>query len=304
VAVAIAALVATTEFGSDAMAQQAPPPSWHGTFEWKHLCLGGGNADETRGIGTLELYYSASGSPDGLAGHRSDWTLNGRLTGTISERSQTIPPCSFTYVAPGTFSASVHGSYTPAQNTFSASAYGVNSTPGRASFACPQAPAIEVDQAYFTVYEGPMFEDAFRELRREPGGGWKSKGERTVSVGGGTCTTTYALTLHGCGENMPERGTIYAGPGQPPKLYSAPSTDSPVLGSLPGGARVRYTQTRQVNGQTWYFVERATNQKGWGRASDFSCGLPTRPPAKKIILPPEEMGKYEGRAALASAGRG
>ena len=46
-----------------------------------------------------------------------------------------------------------------------------------------------------TVYEGPMFRDAFRDLRRQPDGSWKSSGEHTISAGGGTCTTTYSLTL-------------------------------------------------------------------------------------------------------------
>jgi hypothetical protein len=298
-------LIVMTGFGSAALAQQpqTPPPSWHGTFEWKHVCQGGGSTDETRGVGKLELTYSAFGFV-GQGWQRPDSTLNGTLTGTIPERSQTIPPCSFTYVAPGTFSARVAGSYTPAQNAFSAHVYNVNSTPGRASFACPQAPATEVDQAYFTVYEGPMFEDAFRELRRAPDGSLKSKGERTVSVGASTCTTTYALTLYGCGENMPERGVVYAG-GSHVRVYSAPSADSSILGSLPGGVRIHYAQTRHVNGQTWFFIVHA-GQRGWGRASDFSCGLPMRPPVTPRELSPElrELYNQIGTPRPTAAGGG
>jgi hypothetical protein len=234
---------------------------------------------------------------------RPENTLGGRLTGTIPERSQTIPPCTFTYVAPGTFSATVTGSYTPAQNTFSASAHAVNSTPGRASFACPPAPPTEVDQAYFTVYEGPMFEDAFRDLRRAPDGSMKSNGERTVSVGPSTCTTSYALTLHGCGENMPEQGRIYAGPGVIPKLYSAPSTDSPAFTSIVPGQRVRYTQTKQANGETWYFIDHFI-YKGWALARDFSCGLPIRPPVKPQRIRPEDEINFRGTAAQVAGGRG
>jgi hypothetical protein len=40
-----------------------------------------------------------------------------------------------------------------------------------------------------------MFRDAFRDLRRQPDGSRKSNGENTISAGGGTCTTTYSLTL-------------------------------------------------------------------------------------------------------------
>ena len=230
-AVAVGAVVIAA-FSSASLAQQAqtPPPSWHGTFEWKHFCQGGGSTDETRGIGTLELSYSAYGHVDfsDVDGnrHRPEWTLNGRLTGTIPERRPTIATCSFTYVAPGTFSANVVGSYTPAQNTFSATVYRVNSTPGRASWACP-AGTTEADQPYFAVYEGPLFEDAFRELRRAPDGSLKSNGERTVSVGESTCTTTYALTLYGCGSHMPEHGMIYART-LGGRIHSEPSSNSSV----------------------------------------------------------------------------
>ena len=42
-----------------------------------------------------------------------------------------------------------------------------------------------------------MFRDAFRDLRRQPDGSWKldPDGKQTISAGGGTCTTTYSLTL-------------------------------------------------------------------------------------------------------------
>jgi hypothetical protein len=187
-AVAMAALIDAAAFGSAALAQQAQPPqpSWTGRFEWKHICTGGGNTDETHGIADLTLDYDGRGN------------LTGTLAGSIPERVQTIPPCSFTYVAHGTFSAKLVGSYTPGQDTFSVRAIDVQTTPGRASFACSQEhpqERTEIDQGYFTPYEGPMFADAFRDLRRQPDGSRKSSGENTFSAVGGTCTTKYSLTL-------------------------------------------------------------------------------------------------------------
>jgi hypothetical protein len=148
-----------------------------------------------------------------------------------------------------------------------------------------------------------MFEDAFRELRRQPGGGWKSSGERTASVGPSTCKTTYTLTLYGCGENMPERGHVYQAT-LASRIHSAPSPGSSVVASLPSGARVRYTQTRAVNGKIWLFVEPPGRPQGWAPADDFSCGRPIRPPVPPRTIPPEDAIHFEGTAALASAGRG
>ena len=159
-----------------------PTGDWYGTFGWTHLCVGGGNRDETRGISELTLDHDGRGN------------LTGTLAGSTPERAQTIPPCSFRYVAPGTFSAKLVGSYTPGQDTFSAQATEGRTTPGRASWACPAGTNV-TDQAFFTVYEGPMFRDAFRDLRRQPDGSRKSSGESTFSAGGSTCTTTYSLTL-------------------------------------------------------------------------------------------------------------
>ena len=70
-----------------------PTGDWYGTFGWTHICVGGGNRDETRGVSDLTLNYDGRGK------------LTGTLVGRTTERKQTIPPCSFANVAPGTFSA-------------------------------------------------------------------------------------------------------------------------------------------------------------------------------------------------------
>jgi hypothetical protein len=159
-----------------------PTGDWHGTFGWTHICQGGGNKDETRGISDLTLDDDGRGN------------LTGRLAGSTPQRTQTIPTCSFRYVAPGTFSAKLVGSYTSGQDAFSAQAVEVQTTPGRGSWTC-QAGTTVTDQPFFTVYEGPMFRDAFRDLRRQPDGSLKSDGESTISVAPSTCITNYSLTL-------------------------------------------------------------------------------------------------------------
>jgi hypothetical protein len=159
-----------------------PTGDWVGTFTWTHICVGGGSRDETRGVSDLTLDYDGRGN------------LTGMLAGSTPERTQTVPTCSFRYVAPGTFSAKLVGSYTPGADAFSAQAVEVRTTPGRASWTCPGGTTV-TDQPFFSVYEGPMFRDAFRDLRRQPDGSRKSAGENTTSVGGSTCTTTHSLTL-------------------------------------------------------------------------------------------------------------
>ncbi len=46
-----------------------------------------------------------------------------------------------------------------------------------------------------TVFEAPMFGDAFRDLRSEPDGRLKSDGEHTFEAGQTSGTTNYSLTL-------------------------------------------------------------------------------------------------------------
>jgi hypothetical protein len=85
-------------------------------------------------------------------------------------------------------------SYTPGQNTFSAQATNVQTTPGRNLISCLYA-TYEDDARFSAVFEAPMFGDAFRDLRREPDGRLKSDGERTFEAGQTSCTTNYSLTL-------------------------------------------------------------------------------------------------------------
>jgi hypothetical protein len=157
---------------------------WYGAFGWTHICQGGGNRDETRGISDLTLDHDGRGN------------LTGTLAGSVPERTMIMPSCSsYRLLAPGTFRAKLLGSYTPEPDRFSVQAVDVQTTHGRASLTCPSGGST-FEQAFFSVYEGPMFKDAFRDLRRQPDGGLKTSDERTFSASGGTCTTTYSLTLH------------------------------------------------------------------------------------------------------------
>jgi hypothetical protein len=124
--------IVMTAFGSTAFAQQTQTslPSWQGTFGWTHTCEGGGNRDETHGIADLKLDDDGRGN------------LTGTLTGSTPQRAQSIPPCTFTHVAPATFSATLVGSYTPGQNAFSVQATSVQTRPGQASFNCSSGSAV------------------------------------------------------------------------------------------------------------------------------------------------------------------
>ena len=159
-----------------------PTGDWHGTFGWTHICEGGGNRDETRGAGDLTLDDDGRGN------------LTGTLAGSTPERTQTMPTVLVQVCrARNVQRQAGRVSYVRARHVFS-QAVDVQTTPGRASWACPAGTTVS-DQPFFTVYEGPMFRDAFRDLRRQPDGSLKSDGESTISVAPSTCTTNYSLTL-------------------------------------------------------------------------------------------------------------
>jgi len=277
------ALIAMTAFGSAALAQQAQPPqpSWHGRFEWIHLCTGV-TRDETHGVADLTLYADQRGQ------------LTGTLAGSTPQRSMSYPGCSsFVWVTPGTFSARLVGSYTPTQNTFSVQAVDVSTTWGRASYCGPV-----VESAFAQIHQSPMFADAFRELRRQPDGSLKSNGEGTVSAGGSTCTTTYSLTLRGfdCLDSLPDKGFVYyTGPGG---AHSGPSTDSPIVGQPPVGGRYVFTgKSSSLNGETWFRVvvpglsnwpQVEQSAPAWVPASAVSCVRPTVPPPARPTGPPKD----------------
>jgi hypothetical protein len=257
-------LIAMSAFSSAALAQQAQPPlSWDGTFRWIHVCTGYGR-DETHGVAHLTLVEDRNGK------------LTGGIHGSTPQRSQSNPACSsFVLVKPGRFGGVLFGSHGPGQNTWSVQAGNVQTIPGQAVYC-----GAVMESRFFTVYEGPMFADAFRDLRRQPDGGWKSSGERTVSAGGSSCTTTYSLTLGPgyCGYG-PDTGGVYAQStthGSVP-IYSEPLPNSSRLASAPNGTRLVYSRAKQVGGQTWFYVAPPGKPAGWVIDKDLACQRPGDP---------------------------
>ena len=139
-------LIGMSAFSSAALAQQGQL-SWYGTFQWTHVCTGYGR-DETHGVAHLTLLEDRNEK------------LIGGFYGSTPQRSQSNPACSsFVLITPGTFSAQLVGTHKPGQNTWSIRATNVRTTPGQASYC-----GTVMESRFFTVYEGPMFADAFRDL--------------------------------------------------------------------------------------------------------------------------------------------
>jgi hypothetical protein len=79
-----------------------------------------------------------------------------------------------------------------------------------------------------------------------------------------------------CGGTLPGKGFIYSsGKGG---IDPDPLSSSPIANALIGD-RLMYTQTKTIDGQTWYYVSvPGTPAMGWIRGSDVSCIRPTVPP--------------------------
>jgi len=109
-----------------------------------------------------------------------------------------------------------------------------------------------------------------------------------------------------CYGKMPEKGAVFAQSTTRvvSRIYSEPSTSSETVGNQPNGTRLVYSQTKQVDGQTWYYVITPGRPSGWVSGSEISC---TRPGGETVPTfprdhPPDHI--FEGTAAIASAGRG
>ena len=104
--------------------------------------------------------------------------LTGRLAGSTPQRSMSNPSARSRHGSRPAHSAqSWSGLTRPGRIRFQSKPSTCRTTPGRASSLAPPASASK--SAFFTVYEGPMFGDAFRDLRRQPDGSWKSKMAKT-----------------------------------------------------------------------------------------------------------------------------
>ena len=134
-----------------------------------------------------------------------------------------------------------------------------SSKPGRASYC-----GTVMESRFFTVYEGPMFADAFRDLRPEPDGSLKSKGERTAGAGQSSCTTNYSLTLRrDCRDPAAMSGYYTRDPFGP----ETPADIAPSCESCPSG-------TWQLKiGEVSYHIAQSydTPREGVGPSFPDSC---------------------------------
>ena len=109
----------------DDLGQFPTKGDWYGRFEWKHDCKAAG------------IRMSLTATPISRSSDVGNGNLTGTLTGRTPRRNQQImPACTMTYLAPGTFSAKLKGSYSPRQETFNVEAFEGQATPGRASYSC------------------------------------------------------------------------------------------------------------------------------------------------------------------------
>jgi hypothetical protein len=120
------------------------------------------------------------------------------------------------------------------------------------------------------------------------------------------CQTSMCDSPNGtyCGDNMPGKGTLYVGT-KAARVYSEPSTNATLIDSPPSGTRLRYTNSTQINGQTWYYIEPPGRPKGWIPGSQLSCTRPVEPPLPRIVIPNEpNFGPSPSTPAHAHAFRG
>lgn len=130
----------------------------------------------------------------------------------------------------------------------------------------------------------------------------------TVSADGKTLTGTqigyhgpisFTLTRTGKCDGVLYAGTLDG------RIYSEPSTTSTALGSPPSGTRLCYTNTTNVNGQDWYYIESPGNPAGWMSGRQLSNTRPVQPRGPKIIKPLDSaLATDSPTAAQAAGGRG
>jgi len=277
IAVAIAPLIDAAGFGSTVLAQQAQTTGidWFGTI--KKTAKGGGHNHN------IDINFQFVVEPDG--------SINGRARARITTQPDEVPGCSILWTySPSEFDVPLSGrrdgenfeiAVEPGTTTATVVACGQSNTiPGHLNPA---------------VYPETKHRISARD-------GATNTVERTAGAlpWGVIMRATIEIHLFRCGSNMPERGTIYAGTLDG-RIRSEPSSNSRVMDSPPSGARMQYLRTRQVDGQTWYYV-RARTLEGWFSGSQMSCTRPQSPPGRRVI--PLDASIYFGTAAIASAGRG
>jgi hypothetical protein len=154
--------------------------------------------------------------------------------------------------------------------------------PGGGCYICGTLDYVLIDGAYWF---GIIAEDACPSYLNDPRSSPQARRSyyNQVVARGTACPTAERVRNSGygtyCGENMPEKGAVFAAGTTLPmgRTYSEPSTDAGITGTYPNGTRMVYTQTKQVNGQTWYRVAPPGRPAGWMPGSEVSCTRPGEP---------------------------
>jgi hypothetical protein len=142
--------------------------------------------------------------------------------------------------------------------------------------------AIVALVAMFCLFAVAEVGDFLRDAGQQVGGagGLGAAGAAGAGFGGGRTTGG------GAGSSFGDRGFTYGGGD----VHSGPSSDSPVVGDLPNGSRVLYTDTTIVDGDTWYRVNQPGGGSGWIPESQT---YPTRP--QNLPPPPPGIHLPDGR---------
>jgi hypothetical protein len=180
------------------------------------------------------------------------------------------------------------------------------SGPGGGCYICGTLDYVLVEGAYWF---GILAEDACPRYLGDQRASPESRRSyyNQVAARGKACSTADRVRNSGkgiyCGDNMPGKGTLYAGTVGG-RIYSEPSTNSTLVGSPPSGTRLKYTNTTQVNGETWYYIDSPGRASGWMPGNQLSCIRPVEPPIPKRIIDPKDAGVFSGRGAQIAGARG
>lgn len=180
------------------------------------------------------------------------------------------------------------------------------SDPGGGCYICGTLDYVLPEGAYWF---GILAEDACPRYLADPRTSPETRRSyyNQVAARGKSCPTADRVRNSGngifCGENVPGKGWLYAGTVGG-RIYSEPSTSSTVVGSPPSGTRLLYTETKQVDGQTWYYIKSPGRANGWMPGSQLSCTRPVEPPMPKRVISPKDASVFSGRGAQIAGARG
>lgn len=251
-------LIVITAFGSATFAQQSQ--SWHGQLDLSAL------TPVYRNLAQLDVvvYYRGPDRGQNLFG-----VMKGEVT---AEKSGGIP-CTIKVSRPARLYAVLLGRYTRETNTMSLKLEDQNVVMG--SLSCPPVPGV-IEFGHGLI-DQPVLEQLLSNLTIKADGSVEATREDT-SVPQNTVRVKLTLGPAYCGGG-PHGGAVFAQSttGASVTIYSEPSPNSSRLVSAPNGMRLIYRQTKQVGGQTWFYVTPPARPAGWVIDKDLSCHRPGEP---------------------------